>query len=136
MPAYSYSRSGVTQVGAAQGDRVRLAEAVQTLHEALRMDPKDPLALFGMAWALQLSGFSAEAREYYGKALAELNDLTKFVHYNLTFILERQGDKASALREVNEALRLAPDFEPARQRKADLERSVNDSAKQPGRGTD
>lgn len=119
-PSYSYARQGLNQVAAAQKNPAGLNGAVEILYEALRMDPKDPLALFGLAWALHLRGADEEAYRHYQKTLEQLNELGKFIHYNLSFILEKRGDLPGALQELDEALRFAPDFEAARLRRDSL----------------
>ena len=86
VPSFSYARQGLDLVAAAGTNPEKLQEAVDTLYEALRMDKRDPLALFGMGWALQLRGFNDEARNYYLQARAQIDELKQFTEHNISLL--------------------------------------------------
>lgn len=89
-PSFSYARYGLNKVAEGKNDPSKLQEAIELLYEALRMDPKDPLALFGMGWALQLKGADSEAVDYYEQALDQLDELRGYTTHNLNLIDEKE----------------------------------------------
>lgn len=120
-PAYSHARTGLLAVGQAGTDRNKLAAAVADLHEALRLDAEDPVAHFGMGWALQLSGDGEQAKVHYHQAMAQMDPLGCYARYNLALLHEEDGDLAGALRLVDEVLRVNADFPSAHRKAASLQ---------------
>ena len=119
-PAYSYARRGFEQMTQAVGNEKMIENAMESLYEALRMDPKDPLALFGMGWALQSKGWGQQAEEYYAKALVESDGIKKFSHLNLSLILQSKEDFRGAIDQLDRALTIEPLSPLAWARKAKL----------------
>lgn len=66
---------------------------------ALKADPQHPVAMFNLGVALDDLGRLPEAADAYWRAL-ELDPENPDAHYNLAGILERQGDKAGAVRHL------------------------------------
>lgn len=66
---------------------------------ALKADAQHPVAMFNLGVALDDLGRLPEAADAYRRAL-ELDPENPDAHYNLAGILERQGDKAGAVRHL------------------------------------
>lgn len=106
----SLSRAGLQAISSSNSEPVALKTAVELLEEAAKIDPQDPVALFGLGWALHLQGNKGLALERYNSAIKELDELTKFSLINRSLIREEQGDLEGALQDINSALRIAPDL--------------------------
>lgn len=122
-PAQSYAQKGKSQVGSARRDPKLLEAALATLREALRLDPNDPVALFGMGWALQEQGKDLESLGHYERAIHESRTIIGLSRYNASFVAERRGDIALAVSQLKEAVAALPDFKEAGDRLAKLEGS-------------
>ncbi len=87
--------------------RGRMDEAIEHYREALASQPEDADLLNDLGTALDAVGSGEEARE---KFLAALDAQPGFYrpHINLANQVWKAGDYAAALREFEEALRLAP----------------------------
>ncbi len=120
----SLSRAGLEAVIASNSNPAGLGTAIQLLEEATRIDPKDPVALFGLGWALHLKGNKAEALERYNSGIGELNELTKFSLLNRSLIREEQGDFKGALDDLSAALRIAPGLPGAEERQIALRKLI------------
>jgi len=75
------------------------AAAEKHYRAALAADPDHPVAAFNLGVALDDLGRSREAAEAYLRAI-ELDPDNPDAHYNLAGILERNGDKAGAVRHL------------------------------------
>jgi tetratricopeptide (TPR) repeat protein len=76
------------------------AAAAETHYRAaLSADPAHPVAAFNLGVALDDLGRLAEAADAYRRAI-ELDPDNPDAHYNLAGILERQHDKAGAVRHL------------------------------------
>jgi tetratricopeptide (TPR) repeat protein len=120
----SLSRAGLAAISASNSDPVALKTATQLLDEAVRIDPKDPVALFGLGWALHLQQNKPLALERYNSAISELNELTKFSLLNRSLIREEQGDLQGALDDITSALGLAPELPGGRERQLSLRKRI------------
>lgn len=118
-------RTYLVMVDQGAKDPEKLSEASVQLEAALEYDPLDPVAMFGLGWAKQLQGASAEAEHWYEATLRELSELGKFSYYNRSFIREARGDVTGALADVRAALALAPNFQLAQERERVLKDAQN-----------
>ncbi|HEX7680192.1 MAG TPA: tetratricopeptide repeat protein [Thermoanaerobaculia bacterium] len=75
------------------------AAAEKHYRAALAVDPTHPLAAFNLGVALDDLGRLADAADAYRRAI-ELDPDNPDAHYNLAGILERQHDKAGAVRHL------------------------------------
>jgi len=75
------------------------ADAEKHYRAALSADPAHAVAAFNLGVALDDLGRLAEAAEAYRRAI-ELDPDNPDAHYNLAGILERNGDKAGAVRHL------------------------------------
>jgi Flp pilus assembly protein TadD len=66
---------------------------------ALKADAQHPVAMFNLGVALDDLGRLSEAADAYRRAL-DLDPENPDAHYNLAGILERQNDKAGAVRHL------------------------------------
>lgn len=108
-------------VGVAMNDLGRHEDALASFREAVRLDPKLAAAHANLAIALHERGDLAEALAHFQNAL-ELDPANDVVRENLaaeyvnvSLMLDEGRNRSEALRCVEEALRLIPDFEPALQ---------------------
>ena len=76
-----------------------LSGAEKHYRAALASDPAHPVAAFNLGVALDDLGRLADAAEAYRRAI-ELDPDNPDAHYNLAGILERQHDKAGAVRHL------------------------------------
>jgi tetratricopeptide (TPR) repeat protein len=76
-----------------------LSGAEKQYRAALSADPTHPVAAFNLGVALDDLGRLADAAEAYRRAI-ELDPDNPDAHYNLAGILERQHDKAGAVRHL------------------------------------
>ena len=83
----------------------QMAEAIQVWHQALQMDPDDPLAHFSLATALTASGQESQAVEEYGKACA-LDDHHAAWFAHLAVSLALNGDLEGAIVNWRKSLAL------------------------------
>jgi tetratricopeptide (TPR) repeat protein len=79
---------------------------------ALAVDPKSPMAEFGLGRALADQGKPAEAIDHYRQAL-QIRPAYADAHYNWGVVLARQGKPAEAIDHYQRALRINPDFADA-----------------------
>jgi tetratricopeptide (TPR) repeat protein len=75
------------------------AAAEKHYRAALSADPTHPVAAFNLGVALDDLGRLSEAADAYRRAL-DLDPENPDAHYNLAGILEREGDKAGAVRHL------------------------------------
>jgi tetratricopeptide (TPR) repeat protein len=76
------------------------AAAEKHYRAALAADPSHPVAAFNLGVALDDLGRLSEAAEAYRRAV-DLDPDNPDAHYNLAGILEREGDKAGAVRHLS-----------------------------------
>ncbi len=96
-PSFSYARRGLNLVAVAGKDSTKLQEATQVLREALQQDKDDPLALFGLGWALQLQGLPQDALPYYLQAITQLSQLKGFAEHNLSLLNSSSNSNSSSV---------------------------------------
>jgi len=94
--------------------RGRPAEAAERLRAALLIDPKETVALVNLATLDAKAGRLEEARAGFAEALRIGSPDDYLAHNGLGVVLLRQGKIAEASDHFREALRLRPDFAPAR----------------------
>jgi tetratricopeptide (TPR) repeat protein len=113
VPNGSLTRQALDMIAAASGDPAALSTARAILAEALENDSTNPVALFAMGWALQTGGTDSQAKVYYEQSLERLYEFSKLAHYNLSLILEQQGELEDALYHLRSASTLDPDYQIA-----------------------
>lgn len=120
----SASRRGMEtmQVGATEAHKRKEARA--DFEAALKLDARDPMALFGLGWVEQLDGNGERAKELYAGSIRELQDLLHAARYNQSLVLEQRGDLRAAYEEIRLLLRVDPQHEKARSRQEDLIRKM------------
>ncbi len=100
----------------------RLDDAEAELRLALKLPPDDPVAYDTLGNVLQATGRFEEAEKMYRQALALPTGAGRAeIHNDLGVALARQGRQTEAVAKFREALRLKPDFAPA---KANLARAL------------
>jgi tetratricopeptide (TPR) repeat protein len=100
----------------------RYREARLEFQKATHEDPDNAVAWANLGGANAVLGQTGEARAAYERAL-DLGPDNWLVHYNLSALLARDGDRKSAVRHLRTALRLVRAQEPTRQKMvADLSR--------------
>jgi tetratricopeptide (TPR) repeat protein len=124
-PPTSPVRQGLALVSAAGSDPQALKSAQEFFLATLSVDPKDPVALFGLGWASQLLNDAAEASRRYEQAESELREVLGFTLFNQSFLQEQSGDIERALESVLMAQEINPRFEAARSRAALLASKVD-----------
>ncbi|MBI5533307.1 MAG: tetratricopeptide repeat protein [Deltaproteobacteria bacterium] len=85
----------------------RLDEAAREIDSALKLDPKEPHALFARSRVAYLQGDAATSRSMAEAAVAAGHGLGGRLQYGM--ILFQAGDLAGARRQFEEAVRVAPD---------------------------
>ena len=104
----------------------RLEEAIAECHKAIAIDPEfgNPYNDIG-AYYIQMGKFD-EAIPWLEKAKhAKRYENPEFPHCNLGRIYEQKGYWPLALQEYREALRIRPDYAPARVALQELEARLN-----------
>ena len=86
----------------------KIDEAISHYHQALKIKPDDPEALYNMGTRLFVKGKIDEAISHYRRALQFNPHLAK-AHINLGIALSSQGDGAEALSCFRKAIKLNPD---------------------------
>jgi predicted negative regulator of RcsB-dependent stress response len=118
VDTYRCPRANPTQLGfASMHDPSKVDEAILHFQDALKLDPHDPGAVFGLGWAAQTKGDVGRAESLYqqaaaGAARANDADTEYFARFNLgTLYLQRgSSDKAAdALRGALVAADRAPE---------------------------
>jgi tetratricopeptide (TPR) repeat protein len=94
------------------------AQAAGTLHDG------DPDLLYALALARYRSGDPAGAREPLRLAIRSDDSMVR-AHYLLGLVYRDSQETAEAIASLQQAIRLAPSFLPAREELADLYRSLN-----------
>ncbi|HOB01282.1 methyltransferase domain-containing protein [Casimicrobium huifangae] len=84
------------------------AAAEAHLRIAYERDPKVPGIKTMIASAMRFQQKLAEARQWFGDAIADNAD-DVYAHYGLAMVAHEQGDRDTAQRQIAEALRLQPD---------------------------
>lgn len=87
-----------------------LRRAVDYAHEAIRIDPQDPMRYWAMSRAKLLAGNPETARESVATA-TDLNPSYAAAQYFLGWVAMQLGEHASCVERVDLALRLSP-FDP------------------------
>jgi hypothetical protein len=92
-------------------------EALADFQEALKADPGDVAAQFGMAWALQAQGHLLRAAPLYDAAADAADrrsnfEIEYYARFNLGTLYEQEGDHASAATAFRAAI-AAADKDPA-----------------------
>ena len=88
--------------------RMNAQGAYEELREAVRLDPKDSMALVAMGEVCTVLGKGAEAIGCFQSAL-DLDPTNLPVRVNLALLTVRTGDKEAARIQLKELLRIAPD---------------------------
>lgn len=117
----SQARQGLQEMGNISKDPKALERAISNFMNALQSDPNDPIALFGLGWARQTKGDNQEAERIYSQALIQNNEICKYTHFNLSLILEKNGDLTAALNHAKMAIACDSSFEVAKSRREYLE---------------
>jgi tetratricopeptide (TPR) repeat protein len=110
------------QVGSTEANKRKEARA--DFEAALKLDARDPMALFGLGWVEQLDGNRERAKDLYAGSIRELQDLLHAARYNQSLVLEQRGDLRAAYEEIRLLLRVDPQHEKARSRQEDLIRKM------------
>lgn len=105
-PGNVKARCGAGYILCAEG---RWDEAVAQYQAALRLAPDLPKAHFGLAEVLMKERRFDEARNEYQQALQADPGIAE-AHYQLAAIDDAQGNAASAIAELKETVKLAPDW--------------------------
>lgn len=98
-----------------------LEEAIQTYKQAIQLDPTYDQPYTNMGLALIESNQLDTARAVFNQVLAlperveSPASIHTLAHYNLAIIWKRQGKLAAALKEVEAALAITPNFSQAQQ---------------------
>jgi tetratricopeptide (TPR) repeat protein len=111
--AVSPSARAYMNVGLMLGRQGRLAEGIDHLREALRINPAFPEAYNAMGMVLAEQGRTKEAAEYLQLAL-RINPKFADAHNNLGLALADQDRLPEAIAHFETALRLNPDLGDAR----------------------
>lgn len=97
-----------------RGDGKKLAAALRRIFDIDALFQEEERHLFNeFGIRLRKEGRFAEAASFYGKAL-ERNDADDHLHFNMARALADGGDKDAAVRHLETALALRPDFAEAR----------------------
>ena len=112
----SFARMGMQEMNNISKDRESIKKAITNFNRALKLDPQDQLALFGLGWALQSEGKDSAAEELYLQAVAQNKEICKYLHFNLSLIKEKNNDLVSAIEENRSALACEPSFKAAQDR--------------------
>ena len=94
-------------LGFALREQGKANESIAALQRALAIDPSRPGVRVNLAQQYLAIGAMAQARESVDKLLAD-EPSSPEAHYTLGQLLELQGDRAGAVREYLDFLRLAP----------------------------
>jgi tetratricopeptide (TPR) repeat protein len=81
--------------------------ALRELGEAVRIRPRDEVALNTLGALMQLQGRSAEAKALYVRALASRPEYVD-AHYNLAGLLLAEGEPKEAVSHLREVVRIDP----------------------------
>jgi tetratricopeptide (TPR) repeat protein len=98
----------VNLAGLLSGVAHRYPEAAAEFRAALRLDPENVKAHFGLGNALREQGELGEAAAAYRTAIRITPDFGP-AHQNLAYVLLQQGNVDGAIAEGRESLRLQPD---------------------------
>ena len=99
-------------LGIAQNRAGDEKEARKAFEKAIKLRPEMPEPHIGMAFIFFAAGKTREAEAAAARAVA-LDPRNAESHYAVSLLRARQGSPLKALEEVNEALRLNPNFGPA-----------------------
>jgi tetratricopeptide (TPR) repeat protein len=98
---------GLLERGSTAVRENRLADAVASYRELVRLDPSDAIAYKYLGVALARSGNREEALKQYTHAL-QLNPNNPTVHYDMGILLFESGKEEAAISHFREAVRLDP----------------------------
>ncbi|MGZ5120980.1 MAG: tetratricopeptide repeat protein, partial [Burkholderiales bacterium] len=101
-------------LGLAQSDQGNFDQALSHYERALALDPNNVKVQVNLAGILRTKGRGSEARGLYERALARDNNLD-IAHKELADLMVEAGEYESALPHYREALRINPDFRPAKE---------------------
>ena len=122
------SQAGVRRaLGAAYLRANRLPDAVRTLEEAVRLEPRDATAHYNLAHALAASNRAGEAVDHFRDA-ARLQPSFAEAHNNLGALLRQGGHLGPAESAFRAAIRARPDFALAHNNLGSLLRMRGDRA--------
>lgn len=99
--------------------QMELDEAIKTYQQAIQLDPKYDQPYTNMGLALIEGNQLEEAMTAFQQVLSLPErietpaSIHTLAHYNLAIILKRQGHLAAAIKEVEAALAITPDFNQA-----------------------
>ncbi len=88
------------------------AQAMKSLDEAIRIDPKHTKSYRGRAFARLLAGFPKDAVEDFGVAI-RIDTTDPVLYYGRGCTRYLLGDTGEALADLSEAIRVDPDYEEA-----------------------
>lgn len=104
-----------TNRGIAQGNLGRTVKAIADFDEAIRLDPRSPLAVYNRGNAyLDLNKLDLALADY-SSAIANDPDFA-LAYYNRGVVLEIKGERAACIADYRKALDLDPGLEQAEQR--------------------
>ncbi len=101
-----------SNLGAALGEKGRMAEAISQFQEAIRLQPDFADAHYDLGTVLDKEGRIAEAISQFQEAIRLKPDYAG-AHNNLGVAFGKQGQIAEAISQFQEAIRLKPDFASA-----------------------
>ena len=104
---------GLAQMNRIAADPTALPEAMRLFEEALKRDPGDASAAFGLGWALQMKGEVDRSVSQYRRAIWLTSDkgprdIEYFAHYNLGIVYGQKGLREAALGEFSLAAAADP----------------------------
>jgi|GEM_PF-6957557 len=120
----SSARRGMETMQAGATEANKRKEARADFEAALKVDARDPMALFGLGWVEQLDGNRERAKDLYAGSIRELQDLLHAARFNQSLVLEQRGDLRAAYEEIRLLLRVDPQHEKARLRQEELIRKM------------
>lgn len=125
-------------------------EAEKWLSEAVRLHPNDHRARYALVQCLNHNGKEKEAQQQHQQFKQLEKDLTRFneivtralverprdpaLHCELGQLLIRSGQREEGLRYLQSALRIDPQYAPARQALEEYKQKVTSQARQPDAG--
>lgn len=94
--------------GLAEMNQARYDAAISSFNKALRQNPADPAARFGLGWAYHRKGLLDEALKQYAIAGQSASSTAGFLYFNMGVILQQQGKLADAVSAYQSALAANP----------------------------
>lgn len=96
------------QKGLAAMNQGAVDQAIDCFGKAIRRNPSDPAARFGLGWAYHKKGWLDEASKQYAQSQKTSLEILEYLWYNLGLLESQKGDSAKALQFYQKALLLQP----------------------------